>query len=427
MHGRHVPNPARRSERSRQAILDAAFGLSRELGYGRVTIEAIAARAGVGKQTIYRWWHSRGSVMLDAGIQRAGPVIAFPDSGDVAADLRAQMSAVIGLMVDPVIGPVYTGLIADSQHDPVMADALYSRLIGPQIAAFGERLSEAQHHGQVARGIDPGVTAELLYGAIEHRLLLRSGTLTASYADVVTDVVLGGLRPRQHLTGGGPALRPDAEPAEVQPPATATPGPRSRAAILSAAYELCGRHGFHALTIEAVAVRAGVGKQTIYRWWPTKGAVVLDALLEVMRANTAYPDTGDIAADLGARLGTLVPLYAGGDFGPIYTGLIAESQFDARLAEDLHARLIGPEMAACRRRLLRAQEQGQIDRGLDRQCITEVLYGAVHHRLLLRGGRPLTGGYVATVIELAFAGVRPRRSRLARGRPAAAPGAAGRG
>ncbi|MGH9114691.1 MAG: TetR/AcrR family transcriptional regulator C-terminal ligand-binding domain-containing protein, partial [Acidimicrobiales bacterium] len=369
MSGQHAPDPGRRSERSHQAILDAAFALIQEGGYGRLTIEAIAARAGVGKQTIYRWWGSRGAVTLEALVQMAGTAIAFPDTGDVGADLCTQMSAVIRLMADPVIGPAYAGLIADSQFDPVMADVLYGRFIGPRISACAKRLEAGQTRGQVDAAIDLRVTAELLFGAIYHRLLLHSGPLTTDYVGTVVDMVMRGLAaPRP---GGGGAQHGGREQDPPSTTAAASLGPRSRDAILHAAYELCGEQGFGALTTEAVAARAKVGKQTIYRWWPSKGAVVLDALLGVLQGDVTYPDTGDIAADLRARLHTLVPLYTSSDFGPIYRGLIAESQFDARLAEDLYGRLIGPRMAACRRRLARAQEQGQVANSLDLQCITE--------------------------------------------------------
>lgn len=411
MPGQRAPDPARRSEHSRQAILDAALGLSRERGYGRLTMEAIAERAGAGKQTIYRWWHSRAAVMLEALMQLAGPVIAFADTGDVAGDLEAQMSAVIGLMADPVIGPAYTGLIADSQHDPAMAAALYSRFIGPRIAAVAARLAAAQRHGQVAAGIDLEVAAELLYGPVYHRLLLHSGPLTADYAATVTGMVLGGLAPRRD-DGDGARPGGDEETGPAPPPDGTGDGPRSRQAILDAAYELCGQRGFQALTIEAIAARAGVGKQTIYRWWPSKGAVVLDALLQVLAGDAAYPDTGDIAADLRTRLAALVPLYTSPGFGPVYAGLIAESQLDPRLAADLYGRLIGPRVAAVRRRLLAAQRQGQIDAGLDRQAVVELLYGAVHHRLLLHG-RPLTTGYAGQITQMAFTGLRPAAARPA--------------
>src|SRR5690606_25306680 len=78
------PDPRRRSERSRRAILDAARTLVAETGYPKLTIEAVAARAGVGKQTIYRWWPSKGALLLDAVLalsQTAEGDITLPDTG----------------------------------------------------------------------------------------------------------------------------------------------------------------------------------------------------------------------------------------------------------------------------------------------------------------------------------------------------------
>src|SRR5690348_509051 len=105
-----APNAARRSEASRRAILTAAFDLAGELGYGKLTIEAIAARAGVGKQTIYRWWPSKGTVLFDAfrllsegpaeGLAEGsgagsgeGGTTGLPDTGDLAADLKSVLRA----------------------------------------------------------------------------------------------------------------------------------------------------------------------------------------------------------------------------------------------------------------------------------------------------------------------------------------------
>jgi len=415
VHQLRPPNPQRRSERARQAILDAAFRLSAERGYAQVTVEAIAAAAGVGKQTIYRWWRSKGAVVLDALLRAAEPEIGFPDTGDIRADLEKQITSVAGLMTDRRFGAPYRGVIAESQYDAALAQAFYGRLIGPRMAACVQRLAAAQGQGQVVAGIDLGAATELLYGPVYHRLLLHSGVLTAEYVGRVVDMVLGGLRP-----ASGP--RPRAGRAQL-PPARLSSGPdpgpagdasraggRSRQAILRAAYELCGRHGFGALTIEAIAARAGVGKQTIYRWWPSKGAVVLDALLQVLQGDSAYPDTGDIAADLRTRLTRVVPLYTSRGFGPVYRGLIAESQFDTALAADLYARLIGPRMAAAEARLARAQDQGEVDDRLDPHEVTELLYGALHHRLLLHG-RDLVADHAGIVVELAMPGIGASRPR----------------
>ncbi len=412
-----LPNPQRRSERAQRAILTAAFSLCSEQGYGKLTVEGVAAEAGVGKQTIYRWWHSKAAVVLDALIYQVGASLDFPETGDTAADIRSQMQTVARLMSDPAIGPAYAGLIADSQHDPLMATTLYERLIGPRLQACGERLAIGQAAGQIATGIDLEIAAELLYGPLYHRLLLGSGPLNRGFIKAIVDLVLVGLRSPAGWSWDAAAGRPwkaaglsweaPAAPLPQAPGPPVPPGPRSRQAILSAAYELCRTSGFHALTMDAIAARAGVGKQTLYRWWPSKREVVLDALLDVMHGESAYPDTGDIRADLCSRLSTLVPLYTSAGFGPIYVGLIASAQLDIKLAADLRERLIVPRMAACQRRLERAQRQGQIDRSADPRHIVELLYGAVHHRLLLHG-RPLAPGYVQPMVDLAFAGVAAR-------------------
>ena len=84
------PNAARRSQRAHRAILDAAYELALDRGPAKVTVEAMAARAGVGKQTIYRWWPTKGALLLDVLIGAVGAVSEMPDTGDVAADLRAH-------------------------------------------------------------------------------------------------------------------------------------------------------------------------------------------------------------------------------------------------------------------------------------------------------------------------------------------------
>ena len=87
------PDSPRRSQRARRAILAAALDLVEEAGYAKLSIEGIAARAGVGKQTIYRWWGSKGSVLLDALLALSededGEVMGLPDTGDLEATSRS--------------------------------------------------------------------------------------------------------------------------------------------------------------------------------------------------------------------------------------------------------------------------------------------------------------------------------------------------
>lgn len=168
------PNPQRRSEASRRAILDAALRLCAEAGYGRLTIEAIAASAGVSKKTIYRWWPSKGAVVLEALDDLATTVADHPDTGDLAADLRTQLTAVVELLT-PVERSAVVGLIAEALQDPQLADDLRERLIAPRIAQFKERMRRARAAGQLAASADLDVAVDLVYGPLYHRLVFHLG------------------------------------------------------------------------------------------------------------------------------------------------------------------------------------------------------------------------------------------------------------
>jgi AcrR family transcriptional regulator len=193
-----TPDPSRRSERSRRAILTAATDLVREVGYRKLTIEAIAARAGVGKQTIYRWWPSKGAVVLDgflAAVNENPDDLSLPDTGDVAADVRMVVRAIVAELADPALSGTTRALMSEMQDDLEFADMVRERLLGPQLAAIADRLRAAQHAGQLRADLDLSVAVELLVGPLYHRWLLRTAPLTEAYADAVTDLALRALAP----------------------------------------------------------------------------------------------------------------------------------------------------------------------------------------------------------------------------------------
>lgn len=195
MNTRPAPDPARRNERSRRAILAAAVDLVVEVGYANLTIEAIAARAGVGKQTIYRWWRSKGAVVFEGFLllQEDAGDTTLPDTGDLRADLTTLLRATIDDLADPRFAAPYRALSAEIQHDPELAADLVEHLLGPLLEATRERLHSAQRMGQIAADVDLGLAVELLYGPIFHRWLLRTAPLTADYADALADLVLRAL------------------------------------------------------------------------------------------------------------------------------------------------------------------------------------------------------------------------------------------
>ncbi|MEU4260924.1 TetR/AcrR family transcriptional regulator [Streptomyces sp. NPDC025273] len=205
-----VPDSSRRSDRSRRAIYDAALALVGEAGYPRTTIEGIAARAGVGKQTIYRWWPSKAAVLMEAFLDLAarqaeeaagagegddgGHVI--PDTGDLAADLRHVLRATVDELNDPVTEAPTRALAAEGIVDPVLGAQFVERLLEPSIQLYVTRLRAAQEAGELRADIDPRIALELLIAPLTHRWLLRTLPLTHAYADTLVDYALGGLSAR---------------------------------------------------------------------------------------------------------------------------------------------------------------------------------------------------------------------------------------
>ncbi|MER6509729.1 TetR/AcrR family transcriptional regulator [Nonomuraea sp. NPDC001636] len=200
MGGVKQPDPARRSERSRQAILQAARELVSEVGYAKVSVEAIAARAGVGKQTIYRWWRSKGAVVFDSflALSEGGngdQGVTLPDTGDIEADLKAVMRATVAEFADPAFEAPIRALNLEIVADPELAAQYREKLAGPVDEAKKARLRSAQQAGQLAPDADLDLALELLYAPLYQRWLLRSGPLTPQYADALVDLALKALRP----------------------------------------------------------------------------------------------------------------------------------------------------------------------------------------------------------------------------------------
>ncbi|MFB6621718.1 TetR/AcrR family transcriptional regulator [Streptomyces sp. NPDC056374] len=201
-----APDASRRSERSRRAIFDAALALVSEAGYAKTTIEGIAARAGVGKQTIYRWWPSKAAVLLDAFLDLAARAHEaagggegdgeIPDTGDLAADLRYVLRATVDEMNDPAFDAPTRALAAEGIVDPELGARFTEALLEPQLQYYVRRIEAAQAAGDVDPGVDPRIALELLVGPLHHRWLHRTLPLTHAYADSLVDLALRGLAPR---------------------------------------------------------------------------------------------------------------------------------------------------------------------------------------------------------------------------------------
>ncbi|NUR83182.1 MAG: TetR/AcrR family transcriptional regulator [Nonomuraea sp.] len=154
----------------------------------------------------------------------------------------------------------------------------------------------------------------------------------------------------------------------------------SRRAILKAALHLCARDGYQSVTLKGIAQEAGVGRQTLYRWWQTKAEVLLEALIEIVSPKLApLPRTEDHRADLVSFLDRTFDL-AGGPVGPIVVGLMADAQSDPALAATLRDQLIDRRRQALREVL----ERGPLPAGMDVELLVDVIFGAMWYRLLNR-------------------------------------------
>lgn len=179
-----------RSEHARQAILRAAFELVRDRGFAALTIEGIAARAGVAKTTIYRHWPSKAAVVMDALLTEADPRTPFPDTGSVREDLRRQLHGVVKLLGDPADGAVYVALLAECQHDAALAAAMRDRFIAARRAQAAAVIERGIDRGELREDLNVDVALDAIYGALYYRLLVRHAPVFTDYVDEIIDLAL---------------------------------------------------------------------------------------------------------------------------------------------------------------------------------------------------------------------------------------------
>jgi AcrR family transcriptional regulator len=200
---------------------------------------------------------------------------------------------------------------------------------------------------------------------------------------------------------------------------------KARLAILEAAAELLLARGLSAVSMDAVAERAGVSKATIYRWWPTKETLALDALYnEWAAAGLPARDTGSLRGDLLAMVRPWVRLAASRPYGRVIAALITEARTDPAFAEVYRASFVEPRRDQAREVFRRAVERGEIPADTKIEVALDLIYGSFYHRLL-QGHAPLNDRFVRDIIDTALGGIMPGSGPAAHpdGGPPAASGA----
>lgn len=176
--------------------------------------------------------------------------------------------------------------------------------------------------------------------------------------------------------------------------------PRSekvRKAVIESTLTLLKRVGFVDLTIEAVAAHARVGKATIYRWWPNKADLVIDAFAAAVLDELRFPSGGSVLESIHRQMRRWAPIFRG-PLGQIVATVIGAGQSDPEILKAFRAHWTEPRRVEARKILRRAQQDGQIRADLDPDFILDLFYGPLYLRLMIKHA-PLDEEFVDTVFH----------------------------
>jgi AcrR family transcriptional regulator len=179
-----------RSEHARQAILRSTLKLLQHAGFPDLSIEAIAADAGVGKATVYRWWPNKGALVVDAFASSAEHKLHFPDTGSVYRDMSLQMNQFLGILRTRR-GRIVAALLGAGQSDPELLQAFRERFLRPRRQEAYKTLRRGIERGELPRNLDLDLVLDILYGAVYMRFLIRHDELSEGYVKEVCRIVLG--------------------------------------------------------------------------------------------------------------------------------------------------------------------------------------------------------------------------------------------
>ena len=190
------PDP--RVERSRQAILDATLQLlARDGDVGSLTVEAVAARSGVAKTTIYRRWRDKWELALDAVMIDMLPRLDEPvDIGDTRKELLTFINSVVKMLATPPYGQAMQALVSQIATDPDLARVYREQVVEPRHAELTPVIKRGIARGDLRPDTDVRLIHELLVGPIFYRLLFSGAPLDRNLGRRIVDAILAGFAPR---------------------------------------------------------------------------------------------------------------------------------------------------------------------------------------------------------------------------------------
>lgn len=182
-----------RSEELHQAILKAALDLVLEMGFRRVSVEAIAAKTGVGKTTIYRRWPNKAAVVMEAFLAQLRPAAYFPKAESALDRVRLQMH-VTAKAFRGRDGALVRALLAEAQFDPDLAKAFRENWTLPRRKLVNGILQEAMGQGALRSDLDVEAAIDSLYAPIYYRLLMGTGAISDAFVEGLFQQMMAGFR-----------------------------------------------------------------------------------------------------------------------------------------------------------------------------------------------------------------------------------------
>lgn len=181
-----------RSESSQAAILEAAFGLLVQRGYGGFTIEAVAAAAGAGKTTIYRWWKTKAELAVDCFFHATEAELRFPETGSTETDFRAQIADLAKLLRGER-GRALAAMLGGALTDATLERALLERWLKPRRAWGLQKMADAKKAGQLRAGVKPEMALAVLYSPLYTPLLFGAEVPSANEVSAYLDIACTGI------------------------------------------------------------------------------------------------------------------------------------------------------------------------------------------------------------------------------------------
>ncbi|WP_066363232.1 TetR/AcrR family transcriptional regulator [Neobacillus drentensis] len=181
-----------RSESSKIAILNATIDLLEKSGYSTLTIEAIAAHAGVGKATIYRWWANKSFLVFDAFLMSTETHMDFLEKTSIRENFRQQLHTLANVL-NGTLGRTMIALVAESGEDSELSKVFYTNYLNPRREDAKMILERAIAQGEIQSTINIDVALDMLYGPIYFRILIYKKKVDLVFIDTLVDQVMKGI------------------------------------------------------------------------------------------------------------------------------------------------------------------------------------------------------------------------------------------